>query len=130
MRMSGSKPAGYALAALFLFLIVFQALLALGVDMPGAAWGSRHETLTPGLRAASLLAILILVFGMCVVFEKVGTVSIFRRPGFVNFTLWFFAAYFLLNTFMNAISPGEIEKYFMTPLALTISVLCMVVAKK
>lgn len=128
--MKDSKIAGYMLIALCGFMLCFQLLLALGVKIPGAAWGSRYEVLPTGLRFASFIAFIIFLFLIFIVLQKLGSISIFLNPAFVDIVLWFFAAYFLLNTVMNALSPGKIEKYFMTPLAFTLSILCMVLARK
>lgn len=128
--MKRSKAAGYVLIVSCGFMVCFQLLLALGVRIPGAAWGSRYEVLPAGLRFASLIAVLIFLFLMAIVLQKLGTISVFLKPGFVNAALWFFGVYFLFNTVMNALSPGQIEKYFMTPLALIMSISCVVLARK
>lgn len=128
--MKGARIAGYVLISIFGFMAFFQMMLALGVRIPGAAWGSRYGTLPPGLRFASLVAVLIFIILILVVLEKLGTISLFRSPRFVNAMLWIFGVYFLLNTVMNAMSSGAIEKYFMTPVAFTMSVLCFFVAKR
>lgn len=128
--MKNPKVAGYTLITLSGFMVCFQLLLALGVKIPGASWGSRYEILPAGLRFASFIAVFIFIFLILVILEKLGTIFFFRRPEFVNAILWFFGVFFLFNTVMNALSPGAIEKYFMTPMAFIMSVLCMVVARK
>jgi hypothetical protein len=109
-------------------MVCFHLLLVLGVNIPGAAWGSRYEVLPAGLRFASFTAALIFILLILIVLEKLGKISFIRKPGLANAVLWFFGVYFLLNTIMNAISPGDLEKYFMTPLAFIMSALCMVTA--
>lgn len=129
MKVKGARIAGYVLISIFGFMACFQMMLVLGVKITGAAWGSRHETLPPELRFASFVAVLIFVFLILIVLEKMGLIFLFRNPKFINGVLWFFGVYFLINTAMNAMSTGDIEKYLMTPLAFIMSVLCLVLAR-
>jgi hypothetical protein len=129
MKLLNSRTAGFALIILFGSVMVFQLLLALGLPLTGAAWGGQIDTQPEVLRIASFVAGLILAFAILVVLEKMGIVHLIKRRKVINGILWFFAAYSMLNTVANLLSPGTIERFVMTPLALVASALCVVVAR-
>ena len=129
MQQSNIRPAGFALVTIFVALLIFQLLLALGMPLTGAAWGSQSDVLPPNLRLASLVASFIFLFAILVVLEKLGIVTLIKRRKVINGILWFFGGYLLLNTFANLFSPGLIERLVMAPLALVSSLLCVIVAR-
>ena len=129
MKLLNSRTAGFALIVLFGSVMVFQLLLALGLPLTGAAWGGRLDTRPEVLRIASFVASLVLAFAILVVLEKMGIVRLIKRRKVINGILWFLAAYAVLNTVANLLSPGAIERFVMTPLALVASVLCAIVAR-
>jgi hypothetical protein len=123
------RPLGFTLLALFGGVLILQLLLALGVPLTGAAWGTQLDAQPGALQVASAVAALVVVFAMLVIAEKIGLLALFKRPRFINGVLWFFAAYLLLNAIGNALSPGGIEKWVMTPLALVAALLCGLLAR-
>lgn len=129
MSLINPKLAGYTLVVIFSVLILFQLVLVLGISIPGAAWGGSSEALSTELRFASLIAVGILGFSVVVALEKIGVISIIRKPRLINTSLWVFGAYLLLNGIANAVSPGEIERLVMTPLAIISAILCAILAK-
>ena len=129
MKLLNTRMAGLALVALFGGVMIFQILMALGLHLQGATWGGRFDSDPMALRMASIIAGLILLFAILVVLEKLGIVRLIRKRRIINGILWFLAAYLLLNTVANLFSPGVIERWVMTPLALMGSILCLIVAR-
>ncbi len=112
----------------FFGLMCFQILLALGFPFGEAAWGGKHRILPPIFRFASLFAAAIFVFVSIIVLEKAGISSVFNNSTVVTYGIWVFTAFFGLNTISNFMSRSKLEKRIMTPVSLTLSLLCLVVA--
>lgn len=129
MKIFTARTAGFVLVALLGAVLIFQLLMALGIGLTGAAWGGQLDASPDTLRLASLVAIVILVFFIMVVLEKLSIVRLINKPRIINGILWFLAAYLLLNAIANLLSPGMIEKLVMTPLALVSAMLCAIVAR-
>lgn len=115
-------------AAGFAFLMAFQLLLAWGAPLGAAAWGGRYRRLPPKLRLASLGAIGVLALAALAALETAGVVAVLRRPWLVRGLTWAFAAFFALNAVGNLVSKSALEKRWMTPTALLLSLCCLLVA--
>lgn len=129
MKLLNTRKAGFVLVALLGGVMIFQILLALGLSLQGATWGGQLDADPSTSRIASFIASLILLFAILVVLEKLGIIRLLRMRRVVDGILWFLAAYLLLNVVANLLSPGGIERWVMTPVALVGSVLCMIVAR-
>jgi hypothetical protein len=110
---------------ILLLLVCFQALLALGVPLGRAAWGGSHTVLPTKLRWASLAAVPVLGIAAWAILAGGNVLAPGPDVTIVRVLVWFFAAYFLLNTVMNQRSKSLLERSVMTPVALAL-VLCFV----
>lgn len=105
---------------------VFQALLACGVPLGRFAWGSRHEVLPKRLRVGSLITIFIYVLVGWVVLARAGQRS--GDEGTWAVATWVIAGFFLLGAAGNLASKSRPERLVMTPVALALCGLTVVVA--
>ncbi len=112
----------------FFGMMCFQLLLALGFPLGQVAWGGKYTKLHPRLRIASLFSAVIFVFASIIVLEKAEVFSVFDSPMVVTYGVWIFTAFLGLNTISNFISRSKLEKRIMTPIALTLGLLCLTVA--
>jgi hypothetical protein len=115
-------------AAVVLFaLAIFQLALASGAPLGHLAWGGQQRVLPPGLRVASLASIAIYALFALVLADRAGLVAVFGEaisgPG-----SWAIAGYGALGTLVNAISRSRAERLVMTPVALGLGLLALVVA--
>ena len=112
----------------FFGMMCFQILLALGFPFGQAAWGGKYKKLPPSFRIASLFSAGIFVFASIIVLEKAEVFSVFNSPTVVTYGVWIITAFLGLNTISNFISRSKLEKRIMTPIALTLGLLCLTVA--
>lgn len=112
----------------FIVLMCFQMLLALGFPFGKAAWGGKYRILPLGFRIASLCSAVIMVFALIIVLEKAEVFSVFDSRTVVTYGVWVFTVFLGLNTINNFISHSKLEKRIMTPISLTLSLLCLTVA--
>ncbi len=70
----------------------------------------------------------IFVFASIIVLDKAEVFSVFNSPMVVTYGVWIFTAFLGLNTINNFISRSKLEKRIMTPIALTLGLLCLTVA--
>jgi hypothetical protein len=119
-----------AAAAAFGFVLVagFQVGLAFGAPWGRAAWGGAHDRLPSGLRIASALAAAFWVAAALVILGIAGYEPIplpFTVPSWVSWVLFGLLA---LGALMNLASRSRWERFLMSPIALVLSLLCLVVA--
>ena len=112
----------------FFGIMCFQVLLALGFPFGQAAWGGKYKKLPLGFRIASLFSAGIMAFAVILVLEKAAIFSVLNTPKVVTFGVWILAAFLGLNTISNFVSRSKWEKRIMTPVSLTLSLLCFTVA--
>lgn len=124
-------PADIA-AILFCLLLaalgVFQLALAMGAPLGRFAWGGGQARLSPGLRIGSLVSILIYAAFALIVLERAGLVRVLPDASIATIGIWVIVGYSGLGVLMNAISRSKPERYTMTPVALALGVLALVVA--
>ena len=114
--------------AVLVGLSIFQALLAWGAPLGRLAWGGAHERLPTRLRIASLASSVVCVFGAVCVLERAGVISLFDRPGAVRVVVWILTVLFGLSSAGNLASKSVWEKRVMTPVAVTLTVACLIVS--
>ena len=112
----------------FFGIMCFQILLALGFPLGQAAWGGKYKKLPPGFRIASLFSAGIMAFASILVMEKASLFSVLHSPKVVTFGIWTLAVFLGLNTIGNFVSRSKWEKQIMTPVTLTLGLLCLIVA--
>ena len=108
-------------------LAVFQLLLVAGAPLGRFAWGGQHEVLPTRLRVSS--AVNVVVYGLvAVVFlQRVGAVELLPTS-VVDVGLWVLTGLFGLGVLMNAVSRSRPERLVMTPVALALAAVCLVLA--
>ena len=112
----------------FFALMCFQILLALGFPYGQAAWGGKYTILPPRLRIASLFSAGIFVVASLFILERADIISVFNNSTIVKIVVWFIVAFLGLNTLSNLVSRSALEKRIMTPVSLTLAILCFIVA--
>ena len=123
-------PGNAAIAFSFLLggLALFQLALAAGAPLGRFAWGGGHQRLPARLRLGSLLAIAIYAVFAVIVLERARLISLLPYPSIAGIGIWIVIAYLAIGVVMNAISRSKPERYAMTPLALALAVLALLVA--
>lgn len=121
---------GIAAASLFALLAGVQLSLALGAPFGDLVWGGRFEAqLSPGLRAASALAAVVLVGAALVVLARSGALGWSPLPARILAPVtWAVAAYMVLNTLGNLMSQTVFERWALGSATAALAVLCAVVA--
>jgi hypothetical protein len=120
-----SLIAALIVLVIFMGLIVFQLLLALGKSYGKMAYGGRQEDVLPNkYRILSALAIIIFLIASVFVLVKIEIIKEFPFPEIADIGIWIFAAFMALNTLANATSKSKSEKQIMTPLSL-VTCLCL-----
>ena len=114
--------------AVLAMLALFQLALALGAPWGRFAWGGRHPgTLPTGFRIASAFSIPVYGFIAVLALDRAGMLDVFPE-GFSRIGIWVVFAYLALGVVMNAISRSKPERYLMTPVALVLAVLALLIA--
>lgn len=109
--------AGYAGLAGFLWLALFQSLLAAGLPIGHMAWGGADRRLPRTKRLASLAIVALALIGAIVVAQAAGFGPA-PLPGLViRPALGAFAALFALSLLGNAMSQSRAERLHGVPLA-------------
>ena len=116
--------------ATFLFGLVMMAqlLLAAGVLPISMAWGGRQTVLTPGLRLASLAAILFLGLFIYIIRFRAGLLGDVALPTSIRALAWVVTGFMALNTLGNFASRSTGERLLFGPVTLLLTAACLVVA--
>jgi hypothetical protein len=124
---------GNIATVLFAVVIVLQILLAVGVLPITMAWGGRQSVLTPGLRLASLVAVVVLAAFAYVIRRRAGLLG--KRPPsdgrpsvLIKVLSWIVTAYMALNLLGNLTSPSLAETLVFGPITLLLVVSCALVS--
>ena len=118
-----------AAAGLFGLLASFQLALALGMPWGEAAWGGAHAEPGVGLRLASgVQAVLVTGFALIVLRRAGHSVWAPLSSRWLPMATRILAGYMALGTLMNAASQSSIERAIWTPVALSLAILCGIVA--
>jgi len=120
------KSAAIISTAIFVGLIVFQLLLALGFPMGRAAWGGEYEILPTSLRIGSLISAFILFFASYLVLSRAEIINDFGLPRLSKYGVLVLAGFFSINTLANLISQSNLERMIMAPIALTLNICCFI----
>ncbi len=118
-------------AVLFGSSAAFQVALAAGVPWGEAAWGGGHAELGGGLRVASGVQAVVATGFALVVLRGAGHHVWGPLPlRWLPPAVWVLSAYMAFGVLLNAASRSDVERAVWTPVALSLSVLCAVVAVK
>jgi hypothetical protein len=107
---------------------IFQGALIGGAPLGRMAWGGQHDVLPARLRTGSAVSI-----ALYALFAYTALARAQMAPPAVNGTAtavfaWVLTAYFTLGTVMNGISRSKPERLVMTPVALVLAVLYLVLS--
>ncbi|GAB3306927.1 hypothetical protein GCM10027451_14690 [Geodermatophilus aquaeductus] len=108
-------------------LAVFQLALVGGAPLGRFAWGGQHDVLPARLRVGSVVSIAIYGVVAVVLLQAAGAYRALPR-GLVDVGIWVLTGYFALGVALNAISRSRPERLVMTPVALVLAVVCLVLA--
>ncbi|TXN27756.1 hypothetical protein [Lacisediminihabitans profunda] len=118
---AGAAAVGLAGTALF------QVALAGGVPWGAAAWGGLYEQLPAQLRVSSAISAVVLLAAAVLVLRRAGLWGSPSRP--VRVLSWVLVPLLALSALGNFASASRWENLLMGPVALLLSVLCVVVAR-
>jgi hypothetical protein len=108
-------------------LAVFQLLLVAGAPLGRFAWGGQNVVLPRGLRIGSAISIVLYGVFTLLILQTAGAFTVLPR-GSTGVAIWVLTAYFALGVPMNAASRSRPERLVMTPVVLTLAVVCLVLA--
>ena len=126
MASSVARVAGLAAATGLAGTAVFQLLLALGVPWGRAAWGGGHDRLPAALRVASALSAGVLLIAAFVVLGRAGYWS--GASALFRWGTWALVGLLAFSALGNFASTSRWENLLLGPVALTVSLLCLIVA--
>lgn len=110
-------------------LAAFQLAVAAGAPLGQYVWGGFHTGRLPArFRLASLFATGLLIAFSLLLLERAGIFSGLDRPGIAGVAVWAMVALFALSTIGNLASRSPSEKKLMTPVAILLTVCCLIVA--
>jgi hypothetical protein len=109
-------------------LAVFQAALIAGASLGRLAWGGRHEVLPGRLRVGSAVSVLLYAAFAYAALVAAAMVPPVGEGAVIPVAMWVLAAYFALGVVMNGISRSKPERLVMTPTALILAILYLILA--
>jgi hypothetical protein len=107
----------------------FQVALALGAPWGLAAWGGAQAHLPAELRVGSAVSAVVLALAAVVVLARARRWGPSRAARLLQWGTWVLVPLLALNALGNFASTSRWENLLMGPLALLISLLCLVVAR-
>ncbi|MBU5422203.1 hypothetical protein KQI48_05960 [Cellulomonas hominis] len=122
-----STTAALAATVVLAALAVLQVLLAAGAPLGRFAWGGSHEVLPARLRVGSAVSVLLYALFALLLLDRSGVVDVLPDAVAAVGT-WVLLGYLVIGTAMNAISRSRAERAVMTPTALVLAVLVLLVA--
>ena len=106
-------------ALAFLWLAVFQTLLALGAPLGHLAGGGASGRLSAGKRLASFAVVPLALFGAGCFLQAAGVLRLLPE-GSLRLAFWGFAGLFALSFVGNAMSSSRVERLHGVPLTLVL----------
>jgi hypothetical protein len=124
---------GNIATVLFGLVIILQILLVVGVLPVTMYWGGRQSVLTPGLRWASLGAVVILAAFAYVIRRRAGLLgqgppSDVRPSALIKVLAWIVTAYMAFNLLGNLTSPSLAETLVFGPITFLLVISCALVS--
>ncbi|MDT0274994.1 hypothetical protein [Blastococcus goldschmidtiae] len=108
-------------------LAAFQVLLVAGAPLGRYAWGGQHVVLPVTLRIGSAVSIALYAVFALVVLQAADAVDVLPS-GQADVGIWVLTAYLGIGVVMNAVSRSRPERLIMTPVALALAAVCLVLA--
>jgi hypothetical protein len=119
---------GNIATVLFAIVIVLQLLLVVGVLPITMFWGGRQSVLTPGLRLASLVAVVVLASFAYVIRRRAGLLGQVQPSTLIKVLAWIVTAYMAFNLLGNLTSPSLAETLVFGPITFLLVISCALVA--
>jgi len=123
-----TQIAGWVALIGFAGMLCFQIVLACGAPLGKVAWGGRFRVLPNNLKIASLISVVIYIFGLVSVMEKMSIYFLMHNPNIASVFIWVLVGIFGLSTVGNIYSTSRIEKQVMLPIAIILFISCFIVA--
>ena len=118
----------YAACVILFLLALFQLALILGAPIGKYAWGGSHRVLPTKLRIGSSISIgLYAIFGL-IILHRAGVIAVINNDMVISVSAWIITAYFFIGVLMNGISRSMHERSLMTPVALLLAILSLLIA--
>ena len=126
--MTPAAIAAILICIVFGVLAVFQLALVFGAPIGHFAWGGADRVLPRAKRIGSAVAILVYAMFAWLLLMKAELVSMALPEVVVDVAAWVITVYFALGIVMNAMSRSKPERYTMTPVAIVLTVLSLIIA--
>jgi hypothetical protein len=117
-----------AASAVLGVLAVFQVALIAGAPLGHLAWGGQHKVLPRKLRIGSAVSIALYVVFAYAALARAGLAAPLISGTFTDVAAWVLTAYFAVGVVMNGISRSQPERLTMTPVALVLALLYLVLS--
>ncbi len=125
-----ARRAAVLAAIVFIVFAGLQVFWALGGSWGlSGVWGGGQTDLTAGFQAASMIAAILLVVGAVVVLGRAGYWTFGLPFSVFRWGMWVFVAINALSTLANFASSSNWERFLNAPIALLLTVLCLIVAR-
>ncbi len=109
-------------------LAVFQVSLIAGAPLGHLAWGGQHRILPRNLRIGSAVSLALYGIFAYVALAWAGLAAPLISGTFTDVSAWVLTAYFAVGVVMNGISRSRPERLTMTPVALVLALLYLVLS--
>ena len=109
-------------------LAVFQGALIAGAPLGRMAWGGQQNVLPPRLRIASAASIVTYGLFAYIALAKADIAPFLINESFTSVLVWVLTAYFTVGVLLNGISRSRPERLVMTPTALVLAALYLILA--
>lgn len=109
-------------------LAIFQTALIAGAPIGRFAWGGSHNVLPMQLRVGSMISIVLYVLFALLILEKADVTNLVQSNQAVDVAMWVSTGYFFVGILANAASRSKPERNLMTPVALALAVLFLIVS--
>lgn len=119
--------AQYGLLIILTILLVLHICVILKIISYQAVWGGRLKSDTEMYRFEAVSILINLFFLFMILVQS--QILIFDIPQKVmTIFLWILTAFFLLNTFTNAISKNKLEQRLFTPITILLTLFSLILA--
>ena len=115
---------------LFALIAIMTILVTCGLPLGEFTMGGQHRVLPKKYRTFSIISFIVQLFGIIIVLQTGGFITLWFSIKVTKYICIFFAAYLSLNVIMNLLSKSKKEKYLMTPLSIITAICFWVTAFK
>lgn len=123
-----AQLAALAICAILAGLGVFQVALSCGAPLGRLAWGGNHEVLPARLRIGSAVSVVLYALFAYVAIAAAGMAPPVVNNDVTTVSAWALTAYFTVGVVMNGMSRSKPERLIMTPTALVLATLYLLLS--